>query len=215
MALFAGTALYNGVFVSWRFRSIITAAQAFLCAVGLFDLLFVTRVNRAIGVPDLAVYLVGDEVMFQIADRLQSLPFYIFAAKLCPPDVEASMFALLMGLANCGTSAGYYLGSAALDWFGTHEPSYAHLESYILLRSTMRLLPIALVPILVPRGTPADTAREIGAGRNVTGDDDAPTARLRPGDGVGMVETHTRESQGAAPAPAGAAPGVARRKPTN
>ena len=60
-----------------------------------------------------------------------------------------------------------------------------------------------------------DTAREIGAGRNVTGDDDAPTARLRPGDDVGMVETHTREGQGAAPAPAGAAPGAARRKPTN
>ena len=33
----------------------------------------------------------------------------------------------------------------------------------------MRLAPIALVPFLVPRGSPSETAAEMGAGAGVTG----------------------------------------------
>ena len=37
--------------------------------------------------------------------RLQAMPFLIYAAKLCPKGVEASMFSLFMGLSNFGSSA--------------------------------------------------------------------------------------------------------------
>ena len=45
---------------------------------------------------------------------------------------------------------------------------FDNLASYCLIKSCMRALPVLLVPILVPRGRPSDTAEEMGAGRAVT-----------------------------------------------
>ena len=187
VALLAGTALYNTVFTSWRYRSIMALAQLTVALVGLIDLVFITRLNRAIGVPDLVIYLIGDEVAIAIAGRLLTMPFYIFAAELCPVKVEASMFALIMGLNNSGSSAGNYLGSAVLDLLGTKEPHYRHADVYIVIRAAMRILQIPLILFLVPRGSPADTASDIGASRDMAGDGEEPTARLRSDDYAGVI----------------------------
>jgi len=86
-----------------------------------------------------------------------SQPFFIFAAKLCPADVEASMFALFMGLSNFGKNSGYYLGSFMLDAFGgVSSPDYTNLSQFVLIRSLMRLGPILIIPFLVPTGRPRD-----------------------------------------------------------
>ena len=63
------------------------------------------RLNTQLGLPD-AFFLLGEEVLVDVTDRLNVMPFLIFAAKLCPADVEGSMFALFMGLFNFGSSAG-------------------------------------------------------------------------------------------------------------
>ena len=64
------------------------------------------------------------------------MPFLIFAAKLCPPKVEAAMFALFMGLSNFGTITGYYVGSGMLSLFGGVEaPEFNHLGFFVVVRS--------------------------------------------------------------------------------
>jgi len=102
------------------------------------------------------------------------MAFFIFCAKLCPPKVEGSMFALQMGLSNFGSNAGLYLGTAILEIFypKLHAPEFEGLTSYITLRSALRLLPILLVPFLVPRGRPSDSAKELGAGQAITAEAD-------------------------------------------
>ena len=138
--------------VRWRSR-----ARAELAAAAT------ERTPSRVAVPD-EFFLLGDEVLANIVSRLNSMPFFIFAAKLCPPGVEASMFALFMGLSNFGSAAGEYLGSGLLYLFGgVTKPDFHELAPYVATRSFMRLLPALLVPWLVPAGTPADTAREMGA----------------------------------------------------
>ena len=44
---------------------------------------------------------------------------------------------------------------------GVRKPGFEHLGAYVATRSAMRVLPALLVPCLVPRGTPADTAKEV------------------------------------------------------
>ena len=168
-ALVCGTALYTSVFQPWPYRRIIGTTQLVLVAVNFVDLAWVARLNIRVGIPD-ALFVFGDEVLADIVERLNAMPFFIFAAKLCPPTVEASMFALFMGLSNFGYASGSYLGSAVLNLLGgVAKPDFPHLHTYILLRSLMRLAPIALVPFLVPRGSPSETAAEMGAGAGVTG----------------------------------------------
>eukprot|EP00966_Prymnesium_polylepis_P109919 2543201-Prymnesium_polylepis.2 len=67
-----------------------------------------------------------------------------------------------MGLSNFGSAAGEYLGSGLLYAYGgVRKPGFEHLGAYVATRSAMRVLPALLVPCLVPRGTPADTAKEV------------------------------------------------------
>lgn len=164
-----GTVLYSSIFISWRFRTVLAAAHGVLAAAGLIDLLFVYRANRR-WLPDWVLFLFGDAVFVGLVDRLGDMAFFIFSAKLCPPAVEGSMFALQMGVSNFGNHAGMYLGTAILEVFypRLHAPDYAGLSSYITLRSALRALPILLVPILVPRGCPSDSSKDIGAGAAIT-----------------------------------------------
>ena len=75
--------------------------QVLLVPANLLDLVWVTRLNKAVGIPDW-VMTFGEEVFIDVVAQMASQPFFIFAAKLCPPNVEASMFALFMGLSNFG-----------------------------------------------------------------------------------------------------------------
>ena len=87
------------------------------------------------------------------------MPTFVLAAKCCPPDVEATLFALLMGLANFGAVIGLYNGVALLHLFGGVEaPEFRRLPSFIATRTLCYLLPLALVYTVVPAGRPSDPA---------------------------------------------------------
>eukprot|EP01047_Picozoa_sp_COSAG01_P112489 COSAG01_NODE_41240_length_454_cov_0.583099_1_plen_97_part_00 len=73
---------------------------------------WVSRWNLAIGIPD-TMMMFGDDCFGSIIGRLNMMPMMILAAKLCPPGVEATLFALNMGLSNFGSTVGGYLGIGA------------------------------------------------------------------------------------------------------
>ena len=89
----------------WSFCKAIAFAQALMCVFSFADVLWVLRINVALGISDKLCMLFGDEIAYDFAYKLNQMPFMIYAAKLCPPGVEASMFSLFMGLANFGGDA--------------------------------------------------------------------------------------------------------------
>ena len=104
-AFVLGTAVYNRYLATWPYRSILRAVQLVLCVVNLLDLVWVSRWNLALGVPD-KWFAMGYEVLQPLAKRSNLIPIFILAAKLCPPRAQATAFALNMGLANFGYAAG-------------------------------------------------------------------------------------------------------------
>jgi len=127
----------------------------------LLDLIWVTRLNVKLGISD-KLFLFGEEVFGPILMRLALMPMLILSAKLCPPGVEATLFALNMGLSNFGVSVGRYLGVFCLEMFGGIEgPEFKNLQWFVLLRSLTRFIPVLFVHQLVPKGTPTDDARAI------------------------------------------------------
>jgi hypothetical protein len=163
VALVLGTAAYTSCFQTWRFRSIIALTQLLAVFASLTDWVWALRINLRLGLPDV-MFAFGEEVFIDAVDALSNQPFFIFAAKLCPNGVEASMFALFMGLSNFGSDAGQYLGASLLKSFGNPvEPEFEGMVPYLMCKSLMRALPILLIPFLVPRGTPADSAAAMGA----------------------------------------------------
>jgi hypothetical protein len=120
----------------------------------LLDLVWVTRLNLIVGVPD-KMFLFGEDVIGPILDKLLSMPMYILVAKHMPPGVEATLFALEMGLSNFGAQTGKYLGVVLLSLLGGVEPpEFVNIEILVVIRALCRLLPILLIPHLVPVGSP-------------------------------------------------------------
>jgi MFS family permease len=176
-ALLLGVWFYVSLMQHWSFRRTFVVTQTLICAFSFFDLLWIRRVNRALGVSDSVWCLFGNELARDFVYKLNQMPFMIYAAKLCPRGTEASMFALFMGLSNFGTTAGGYLGSSLLQAYGGVEaPEFENLETFVMTACLMQATPILMVPYLVPLGSPVGTAQEMGAGRAILGDgqDDMP-----------------------------------------
>ena len=163
-AFVLGTAVYNRYLATWPYRSILRAVQLVLCLVNLLDLVWVSRWNLELGIPD-KWFAMGYEVLQPLAKRSNLIPIFILAAKLCPPRAQATAFALNMGLANFGFAAGGYTGTALLSVLGGVEPPhFRNLRLLVIVRSLARLLPLLFIPLLVPRGSPQDDAFKLGGG---------------------------------------------------
>ena len=57
LSMVLGTVVYTSVFKHWPYRRIIATTQAALVAVSFLDLLWVLRLNSALGVPEHDRYL--------------------------------------------------------------------------------------------------------------------------------------------------------------
>ena len=164
-----GVWFYVSFMQHWTFRKVFTTTQLFMCVASFADFMWVTRANLSIGISDRAFLLFGSDIFYAFAYKLNQMPFLIYAAKLCPDGVEATMFSLFMGLSNFGANAAENLGAGLQGLFGGIEaPAYENISGFVALSCAMKALPVLLVPFLVPLGTPLDTAKEMGAGKGVT-----------------------------------------------
>lgn len=67
--------------------------------------------------PDELTYLLGDAIVFQLCATLDFMPAVVLTSKLCPPNVESTVYALLAGFQNFGTQVSRTVGVAMLGWF--------------------------------------------------------------------------------------------------
>ena len=162
VAGFLGTMLYASLFQSWPFRRIIGMCQLLLVLANFLDVIWIYRLNVHFGIRD-EVFAFGEEAFVDVIDQIQSQAFFIFAVKLCPRDVEASMFALFMGLSNFGYDVGRYAGTAVMSLLGgVSAPGYDGIGAFMWVKTLSRLLPLLSVPFLVPSGRPSDSAVGLG-----------------------------------------------------
>jgi len=139
----------------------------------LGDYVMVRRWHLSLGIPD-HIFLLGDEAFTECMRRFFVMPMLVLAAKVCPKDTEATLFAMLMAFSNFGSSIGQFLGSTLLEFLGVvdcyadmaleapralSEEEYVkkgcgNLDKAILVKALCRALPLLIIPILVPDGTP-------------------------------------------------------------
>ena len=54
-------------------------------------------------------------------------------------------------------STGGYVGVGIIALLDTYGPGFPHLHTFIILRNCCSLLPLALIPLLCPAGSPRST----------------------------------------------------------
>jgi hypothetical protein len=104
--------------------------------------------------------MMGSNIIGQVANMMAFLPSVVLISKLCPEDVEATVYALLAGFSNFGGAIAQTLGLAMLKIFkvdfegagaGGDGCSYGSLPLLIILCNIfIPLLAIPLTFLLVP-----------------------------------------------------------------
>ncbi len=74
-----------------------------------WNVLFYTRYNLVLGIPDVWFVLSG-ETIEHVIRQCNHLPFFIMTSQLCPEGVEATMWGLMSGAANLALTLNMIVG---------------------------------------------------------------------------------------------------------
>ena len=148
-------------------KKLFTTLSVSGAALGLTQLILVTRTNLALGIPD-TWFTFGDDLILTVLGQLAFMPLLVLAASLCPPGVEGTLFALLMSIFNGAGIVGTELGALLTDALGVSAAEgggptdFTNLGLLVTICNLSSLLPLLAIgwldaaPIDVNAPTPID-----------------------------------------------------------
>ncbi|XP_039142294.1 LOW QUALITY PROTEIN: probable folate-biopterin transporter 2 [Dioscorea cayenensis subsp. rotundata] len=143
-----GVLIYQNILKDYPFRTLLFWAQLLSSFSGMLDLILVSRLNLKLGIPDY-FFIVIDESISQMISRIKWMPILVLSSKLCPSGIEGTFFALLMAIDHIGMLTGSWGGGLLLHALKVTRTQFGNLWVAILVRSLIRMLPLALI-YLVP-----------------------------------------------------------------
>jgi len=142
---------------SWQFRSAFAFTICIQAFASGFDLIIIRRWNTHVGISDAAMYLFGDAACQNVAAQMQLMPTAVLTARLCPSGAESTVFAILAGFQNFGSSVASILGVQLAQLFHVEASKegpcdFENLGMLVVLCHC--IVPVACLPLtwcLVPR----------------------------------------------------------------
>jgi folate/biopterin transporter len=140
LASLLGVWLFQRFFRTIPFRTLFGWTTIVSTVLGMTALLLVTH-NRAIGIDD-HWFSLGDSLILTVMGQIAYMPILVLAARLCPPGVEATLFALLMSVTNLAALLSYELGALLTHWLGVNETNFDQLWLLVVITNLSTLLPL-------------------------------------------------------------------------
>lgn len=123
------------------FRVIFAWTIVLSAVLGMSMLLLVTHANRALGIED-HWFSLGDSLVLSVMGEIAYMPLLVLSARLCPPGVEASLFALLMSVSNFAGVVSNELGAGLMYLMGITESNFDNLPLLVVITNLSTLLPL-------------------------------------------------------------------------
>ncbi|AFY49294.1 folate/biopterin transporter [Nostoc sp. PCC 7524] len=141
IASLIGIWIFQRFLKSVPFRVIFAWSTVISAVLGMTMLLLVTHTNRALGIDD-HWFSLGDSLILTVMGQIAYMPVLVLAARLCPPGVEATLFALLMSVSNLAGMVSYEFGAIIMHWLGITETNFDLLWLLVLITNLSTLLPL-------------------------------------------------------------------------
>jgi folate/biopterin transporter len=151
ITLLCTTAAYNAYFRDMPFQKMFLRIQLASAGVSFLEFILVSRLNVSFGIGD-HFFIFGDEILSDVVGRLKHMPSLVLCAKICPPGIEGTMFALLMSIYNFSWSMASYGGSYLCSYLHISKNDFSGLAIAVIIRSIGKLVPIFLL-FLIPKTT--------------------------------------------------------------
>lgn len=141
IASLAGIWLFQRFLKTVPFRVIFGWSTVIATALGMTTLLLVTHANRALGIDD-QWFSIGDSLILTVIGQIAYMPVLVLSARLCPPGVEATLFALLMSITNLAGLLSHEGGALLTHLLGITDRNFDNLWLLIVITNLSTLLPL-------------------------------------------------------------------------
>lgn len=139
-----GVFLYNQYLRRVPIKDILLWTSIASAPLGLTQLLLISHYNRELGIPD-GAFVFGDDVVLSILGEFAFLPTLVLAARLCPPGIEAVLFATLMSIYNGASTVGTEVGAALTKALSVTETDFSNLALLTIICNVSSLLPLVFI----------------------------------------------------------------------
>ena len=148
LANILGMVVYNNFLQGYEFKGILMSTTIFCSVISMSQLLLVTRVNGSIGIPD-EFFAIFCTFIVQVTGELNMLPILVLCCRICPKNIEGSLYALLMSTMNFGSMLSSQSGGLLMLALGITQTNFKMLWALILITSFVMIAPLPLL-ICVP-----------------------------------------------------------------
>jgi len=160
VATLIGVGIFQQYLRGVPFRTIFAWSTVLSSLLGMSALLLVTHANRTLGISD-QWFSLGDSLVLTVMGEVAFMPVLVLAARLCPPGVEATLFALLMSVVNLARLMSHQFGAVLTDWLGVTETNFTHLWLLVLITNLTTLLPLPLLGLLPTASAQQESAEPV------------------------------------------------------
>ncbi len=147
LAALIGIWLFQRFFKTVSFRMIFGWTTVLSAVLGMTTLLLVTHANRTIGIDD-RWFSLGDSLILTVLGEIAFMPVLVLAARICPPGVEATLFALLMSVLNLAGLLSHEGGALLTHLLGITETNFDNLWLLVVITNTSTLLALPFLWLL-------------------------------------------------------------------
>ncbi len=144
LAALLGVWLFQRFLKTIPFRQIFVWTTILSSLLGLTTLLLVTHTNRALGMDD-HWFALGDSLILTVMGQLTFMPVLVLAARLCPPGIEATLFATLMSVLNLSSLVSKEGGALLTYVLGVTDTNFDKLWLLILIANLGSMLPLIFI----------------------------------------------------------------------
>lgn len=96
------------------------------------------------GIPD-TLFCIGDSLIIQTFAEINTIPLLVFACRICPKNIEGTMYALIMSTLNFGGLLSYQLGGLLIYYLNITEKHFDNLWLLILIANLTTLIPLPFI----------------------------------------------------------------------
>ncbi|XP_024522735.1 probable folate-biopterin transporter 4 isoform X1 [Selaginella moellendorffii] len=150
--LMLGTFLYNHYLKRVSLRKIFRLVHIGLAILTLSDVVFVSRLNTRMGIPD-KVFVLGASAVGDAVNQFKFMPFLVFSGQICPPGIEGTLFALFMSISNLGGTISSFAGAALASALQISSQEFGNLSLGIVIQAACTLLPVLLLGLIPEEAT--------------------------------------------------------------
>ena len=159
VASLGGIWLYNSYLKTKPIKDILFWSSIVSAPLGMSELLLITHANRSLGIPD-GAFVFGDDVVLSVLGEIAFLPTLVLAARLCPPGVEAVLFATLMSINNGAATLGTEIGALLTKQLGVTESNFDNLGLLTVICNLSSLYPLLFIGWLDEVGSKSEEELE-------------------------------------------------------